>query len=93
MQIEYYNMENLHLYINDENNREIICSIVDAMRDVADKLSYDNSAVAREIVKFVQDVIEILKPPDRRNTPATPSRLCMKGRVTARIPVSSWRRC
>ena len=36
MQIEYYNMENLHLYINDENNREIICSIVDAMRDVAD---------------------------------------------------------
>ena len=29
-------MENLHLYINDENNREIICSIVDAMRDVAD---------------------------------------------------------
>ncbi len=51
-------MENLHLYINDENNREIICSIVDAMRDVADKLSYDDSAVAREIVKFVQDVIE-----------------------------------
>ena len=36
MQIEYYNMENLHLYINDENNREIICGIVDAMRDVAD---------------------------------------------------------
>lgn len=51
-------MENLHLYINDENNREIICSIADAMRDVADKLSYDDSAVAREIVKFVQDVIE-----------------------------------
>lgn len=54
----YYNMENLYLYINDENNREIIRSIVDAMRDVAIKLSYDDSAVAREIVKFVQDAIE-----------------------------------
>lgn len=54
----YYTMDSMYLYINDENNREIICSIVDAMRDVANNLSYDDSAVAREIVKFVQDVIE-----------------------------------
>lgn len=39
----YYNIENLHLYINDENNREVICRIVDAMRDVADKFSYGYS--------------------------------------------------
>lgn len=63
----YYNMENLHLYINDKNNREIIRSIVDAIRDVADKLSYDDTAVAREIVKFVQDVIEYQYDRDTTN--------------------------
>ena len=54
----YYGMENLNLYINDPNNRDIICTIVDSMRELASKLSYDDSAVAREIVKFVQDTIE-----------------------------------
>lgn len=54
----YYNVENMYLYINDENNREIIRTIVDAIRDVAKKFSYDDASVAREIVKFVQDVIE-----------------------------------
>ena len=53
----YYGVENMYLYINDENNREIVRSIVAAMRDVANRLSFDDAAVAREIVKFVQDVI------------------------------------
>lgn len=53
----YYGVENMYLYINDEDNREIVRSIVAAMRDVANRLSFDDAAVAREIVKFVQDVI------------------------------------
>ena len=53
----YYGVENFHLYINDENNARLVRQVVNAMRDVAEALSYDDSAVAREMAKFVQDCI------------------------------------
>lgn len=54
----YYGVENYYLYIQDENNQAIVRDLVDAMQDVAQAYAYDDAAVAREIVKFVQDCIE-----------------------------------
>ena len=54
----YHGVDNYHYYINDANNKAIISEIVSVIRDVADDLSYSDAAVAREVAKFVQDVIE-----------------------------------
>lgn len=54
----YYDVANYSKYVNDENNRAVVQQIVDAMRDIANQLYYDDSAVAREMAKFVQDCIE-----------------------------------
>lgn len=49
---EYYH------YAMDANNREIIRQIVSGIQDVGSTLSYDDMDMIREVVKFVQDVIE-----------------------------------
>lgn len=54
----YYSVEELYLYVNDENNKAVIRNIVDGLRNVARDLAYDDAAVAREMAKFVQDCIE-----------------------------------
>ena len=54
----YYGVENLYLYVNDENNKVVIQNIVKGLRGVASDLHYDDAAVAREMAKFVQDCIE-----------------------------------
>lgn len=54
----YHGIDNYHYYINDSNNMAIISEIVSIIRDVTDDFSYSDAAVAREVAKFVQDVIE-----------------------------------
>lgn len=54
----YHGIDNYYNYINDANNKAIISEIVSVIRDIADDLSYSDAAVAREVAKFVQDVIE-----------------------------------
>lgn len=53
----YHGVENYHEYINEANNVQVVQQVVEALRDVAQELHYDDAAVAREIAKFVQDCI------------------------------------
>lgn len=48
---EYYH------YVTDKNNEEVIAQVIENMRQLADSMSLDDSAVAREIAAFVQQVI------------------------------------
>lgn len=48
---EYYH------YVADENNEEVIAQVIRNMREIANTMSLDDSAVAREIAAFVQQVI------------------------------------
>lgn len=54
----YYDVASYSNYVNDANNRAVAQQVVSVMRDIADQLHYDDSAVAREMAKFVQDCIE-----------------------------------
>ena len=54
----YYDVSSYGKYINDTNNRAVVQQVVKAMRDIADQLHYDDSAVAREMAQFVQNCIE-----------------------------------
>lgn len=53
----YHGVENYYKYINEENNAQVVRQVVEALRDVAKALHYDDAAVAREMAKFVQDCI------------------------------------
>lgn len=53
----YYGAENFERYVNEACNQELIRQIVSSIRDLAEELSYDDGAAARELVKFVQDCI------------------------------------
>lgn len=48
---EYYH------YVADQNNEAVIAQVVQNMREIANSMSLDDSAVAREIAAFVQQVI------------------------------------
>lgn len=54
----YQGFENYYHYIVDENNRALVRGIVSTIQDVSNQLSYSDTAVVREVAKFVQDVIE-----------------------------------
>lgn len=54
----YMGVENYHYYIDDTNNRSIISEIVRVLQDVGNSLSYTDMDMIREVVKFVQDIIE-----------------------------------
>lgn len=53
----YHGVENYYKYINEANNAQVVRQVVEALRDVAKALHYDDAAVAREMAKFVQDCI------------------------------------
>lgn len=53
----YYLPEEYYHYVADENNEAVIGQIIQNMRELADAMSFDDSAVAREIASFVQQVI------------------------------------
>lgn len=53
----YYLPEDYYHYVSDENNEAVIGQIIQNMREIANVMSLDDSAVAREIASFVQQVI------------------------------------
>ena len=54
----YLGLEDYYKYVNDPQNLELMQTIVDEMRQVMDEKNYDDADAAREIAKFVQDVVE-----------------------------------
>lgn len=53
----YYMPEDYYHYVSDENNEAVIKQVIRNMREIADVMSLDDSAMAREIASFVQQVI------------------------------------
>ena len=54
----YYQSSEYYNYVNDENNRQVVQSIVNAMREIGTELNYDDGDIAREIANFVQQCVE-----------------------------------
>lgn len=54
----YATEDKLYLFATDENNRELIRSIIDIFRKIAGDQQLDDAEAAKEIAKFVQDTIE-----------------------------------
>ena len=54
----YYRSSEYYNYVNDENNRQVVQNIVNAMREIGKELNYDDGDIAREIANFVQQCVE-----------------------------------
>ncbi|WP_028510511.1 hypothetical protein [Ruminococcus sp. NK3A76] len=52
----YYDEKDYQKYIDDSNNREILKSIADSLKDLADGAGYDGSQTALEAISFVQAI-------------------------------------
>ncbi len=49
---------NYEKYVDDANNRALVARVADMIRDIGAQLSYSDADLAREAVRFVQEVIE-----------------------------------
>lgn len=52
----YYDEKDYQKYIDDSNNREILKSIADSLKNLADGAGYDGSQTALEAISFVQAI-------------------------------------
>lgn len=54
----FQGLGNYEKYVDDANNRALVAKIANMIRDIGAKLSYSDADLAREAVRFVQEVIE-----------------------------------